>query len=87
MLIWQPSREGVITRENLKSRIDIWTSPDFKFSIEKKNLDVSVIQIWTSPDLKFSIKNFKSGQVQILNIQLINKNLDKSEFFFSQREI
>ena len=52
-------------RENLKSRIDIWTSPDLKFSMEKKNLDMSVIQIRTSPDLKFSIKNLKSEQVQI----------------------
>ena len=57
-------------RENLKSEIDIWTCPDFKFSIEKKkfgrvrnsNLDKSgfeifnqKIQIWTSPDLKYSI--------------------------------
>ena len=58
--------EGGKARENLKSRIDIWTSPDFKFSIEKKQTsDMSVIQIWTSPDLKFSIKNLKSGQVQI----------------------
>ena len=61
-------------RENLKSRIDIWTSPDFKFSIEKKkfgrvrnsNLDKSgfeifnqKFQIWTSPDLNLDKSRFE----------------------------
>ena len=35
----------------MKSRIDIWTRPDFYFSIEKK-------KIWTRRDL-FSIENLK----------------------------
>ena len=51
------------------SRYEIWTSPDFKYSIDKyKSGHVRI--------LFFTKRNWKSGHVRIFIYQLINENLD-----------
>ena len=71
-----PEREDRIWSPKLKSgSVRNWNSDKSGFKIFNQ-----IFQIWTRPDMK-------SGQVQILNIQLINKNLDTSEFFFHKEKL
>ena len=46
------TKQPLCARENVKSRIQIWTSPDIKNKEIRTSPDFKNKEIWTSPDLR-----------------------------------